>query len=373
MYIKSLTLKNFRNYENQTIAFAPGTNIIYGPNANGKTNILEAVYLFGYGKSHRTKTDSDMIRFGAQGSKATITFESKGRDFTAEIRLQKDGKKTISVNNVPIKKLSRLMSYFHAVIFSPEDLTLVKGSPSARRKYMDASLCRIYPGYFSALSEYKEAATEKNILLKQLRKKGKTSDDYLSIWNERLAVPCQKIMEYRSAFINDMALYAAKIQKDISGEELEMLYEPSLKVNGEKDIFEFLELNQKREIENGAMYWGVQRDDICLHIGALDARQFASQGQQRTTALSMRIAEADYIFEKTGEYPVLLLDDIFSELDINRRLYLWQRIIDKQVIITCTDTDFFENKNKAKLFVVENSSVREDDMKRGDGSVSASG
>lgn len=366
MYIKSLTLKNFRNYEQQTIDFAPGTNIICGHNANGKTNILEAVYLFGYGKSHRTKSDAEMIRFGKESAKAAITFENKGREFVAEMKLAKDGKKTILVNNVPIKKLSRLMSYFHAVIFSPEDLTLVKGSPSARRKYMDASLCRIYPNYFSALSEYKAAGAEKNILLRQLRKKGKTFDDYLSVWNERLSVPCQKIMEYRSAFIEDMAAYAAKIQNDISGEELKMVYEPSLKASTQEEILEFLESNQKREIENGAMCWGVQRDDISLQIGDLDARQFASQGQQRTTALSMRIAEADYIFDKTGEYPVLLLDDIFSELDIDRRLYLWQRIIDKQVIITCTDTDFFENKNDAKLFVVENSSVREESLKRRD-------
>lgn len=360
MYVKTLKLHNFRNYKSQSVEFSKNTNILCGNNANGKTNVLEAVYLFGYGKSPRSKSDSEMIRFGEEAAKVSITFENKGRDYAAEIILSGDGKKTVKVNNVPIKKLSRLMSYFHAVLFSPEDLVLVKGSPSARRRFMDASLCRLYPAYFAALSEFKTIATEKNNLLRQLRKKGKSFDDYLSVWNERLAYTFEKIMDYRKTFCEEIAVYAAKIQKEISGEMLTMAYEPSLKAQTAAEILKFLEDGQKREIDNGAMCWGIQRDDISLHIGELDARQFASQGQQRTTALSLRIAEADYIFEKTGEYPVLLLDDIFSELDMQRRMYLWQKIIDKQVIITCTDTDFFENKNSAKLFRVADGTVKEE-------------
>lgn len=360
MYVKTLKLQNFRNYKNQTVEFSKNTNIICGNNANGKTNILEAVYLFGYGKSHRCKSDSEMIRFGEEKAKVSIGFENNNRDFTAEIAITANGKKTITVNNVPIKKLSRLMSYFHAVLFSPEDLVLVKGSPSARRRYMDAALCRLYPSYFAALSEYRQIATEKNNLLRQLKKKGKTQDDYLSVWNERLSVSCEKIMSYRKTFCEEIAVFASKIQNEISGEELKAAYEPSLKVSTAAEILDFLESGQKREIDNGAMCWGIQRDDISLYIGELDARQYASQGQQRTTALSLRIAEADYIFEKTGEYPVLLLDDIFSELDVNRRMYLWQRIVDKQVIITCTDTDFFENTNGAKLFRVSDCKVMEE-------------
>ncbi len=366
MYVKSLNLKNFRNYENQTIDFCDTTNIICGHNANGKTNILEAVYLFGYGKSHRCKSDGEMIRFGEEAAKITIDFENGSREFKAVMCLTDDGKKTITVNNVPIKKLSRLMSYFHAVLFSPEDLSLVKGAPSSRRRFIDASLCRIYPSYFAALSEYKKAATEKNMLLRSLKKKGKTEDSYLSLWNERISEPCEKIMTARREFLKEISGFAAKIQKDISGEELSMAYEPSIKSRTAKEIYDFLEENQKREIESGSMCWGVQRDDISLKIGNLDARLFASQGQQRTTALSMRIAEADFVFEKTGEYPVLLLDDIFSELDVTRRMYLWQRIFDKQVIITCTDTDIFENLNRAKLFNVENNTVTEKEIGGGE-------
>lgn len=362
MYVKTLTLQNFRNYKNQSVNFSKSTNIICGNNANGKTNILEAVYLFGYGKSHRCKNDREMIRFGEDFATVSITFENNNRDFKSEMILSENGKKTIKVNNVPIKKLSRLMTYFHAVLFSPEDLVLVKGSPSARRRFMDASLCRLYPNYFAALSEYKTIALEKNNLLRQLRKKGKTADSYLSLWNERLSVSCEKIMDYRKTFCEEIAVFAGNIQKEISGEILKAEYEPSLKSSTANDIFDFLESVQKREIDNGAMCWGVQRDDISLRIGDLDARQFASQGQQRTTALSMRIAEADYIYEKTGEYPVLLLDDIFSELDVNRRMYLWQKIVDKQVIITCTDTDIFENTNSAKLFRVSNSNIKEEQI-----------
>lgn len=362
MYVKSLVLRNFRNYKNQKIVFSPNTNIIYGNNANGKTNILEAVYLFGYGKSHRCKSDREMIRFGEECAKIYMDFENKSRSFTAEMLLTANDKKTITVNKVPIKKLSRLMNYFHSVLFSPEDLVLVKGAPSARRRFMDAAICRLYPNYFSALSEYKLIATEKNNLLRQLRKQGKSHDDYLSLWNERLAPSCEKIMSLRRAFTEDISVFAAKIQNEISGETLNLAYEPSLKVNSASEIFEFFEANQKREIDNAAMCWGIQRDDISLYIDDLDARMFASQGQQRTTALSMRMAEADYIFEKTGEYPVLLLDDIFSELDVDRRMYLWQKIVNKQVIITCTDTDFFENINNAKLFRASNGTVIEEKL-----------
>jgi len=357
MFVKSLKLKNFRNYREQYIEFSPSTNIICGNNANGKTNILEAVYLFGYGKSHRAKSDGELINFGQEHARITMQFEGRGREFTAVMNFDKNGHKAITVNNVPVKKLSRLMSYFHAVLFCPDDLTLVKGSPSARRRFMDAAICRIYPNYFSALSEYHKAAAEKNTLLKQLKKSRKTSDPYLSVWNEQIASACEKIMEYRSAFVSELAELAAEVQMDISGEVLKVLYEPSLKFFDKEGIFKFLEANQKKEIEAAAARYGVQRDDISIFINDCDARLFASQGQQRTSALAFKIAEADYVFSKTDDYPVLLLDDILSELDINRRRYLWERIRDKQVMITCTDTDFFENRHGARLFTVANNTV----------------
>lgn len=357
MRIKELKLKNFRNYTSETVEFSPSTNIIIGNNANGKTNILEAVYLFAHGKSHRARSDSEMINFQSDAAEISLEFETEKRNYTCSIRLNRSGKKLVTVNNVPVNKLSKLMSYLKVVMFSPDDLSLVKGSPSGRRKFTDAAICRIYPSYMSSLSQYQRAAAEKNSLLKTLKKSGATFDPFLSVWNESLAEAAEKIMSYRSEFISELAELAATVGADISGESLKIAYEPDLPVSTKEEIFELLEKNQRNEIFAASMRKGIQRDDISVFIGDLDARTYASQGQQRTCALAMKIAEADYIFKKTNEYPVLLLDDILSELDINRRMYLWERIVGRQVLITCTDMDFFENKHGSKLFYVHDNSI----------------
>ncbi len=357
MRIYELSLKNFRNYGKQTVQFSEGVNVLCGDNANGKTNVLEAVYIFGYGKSHRARSDAEMINFASDFAKISISFESRGRNFKSVINLSRDGKKTIFVNNVPIKRLSKLLTYLHVVLFSPDDLSLIKGSPSLRRSYIDSALCRIYPSYIAALRQFQKAAAQKNCLLKELKKTGKTSDSYLSVWNDAIAEASEKIIGYRSEFVSEINSLSAKIQKDISSEMLVTTYEPNLSCTEKDDIFEFLESKQGPEITAGAMRWGIQRDDMSVSINGSDARVYASQGQQRTAALSYKIAEADYIFSKTGEYPVLLLDDIMSELDLSRRMYLWERISGKQVMITCTDTDFFESKNGTRLFEVKNNAV----------------
>lgn len=369
MRVKKLTLKNFRNYKEQTIEFSPSTNIILGNNANGKTNILEAVYLFAHGKSHRAKQDFEMINFDSKTADVTLEFETAQREYSAVIKLSKAGKKLVTVNNVPITKLSRLMSYMKVVMFSPDDLSLIKGAPSLRRRFIDAAVCRIYPSYMASLSEYQKAAVEKNNLLKTLKKSGVTSDAYLSVWNDRLAESAEKIMHMRSEFTEELSKLFSNVGNDISGEVLTVSYEPNLPVCTKDEIFDFLEKNQKSEIFAASMRHGIQRDDIFAAIGGLDARVYASQGQQRTCALALKIAEADYVYEKTGEYPVLLLDDILSELDINRRMYLWERIVGKQVLITCTDMDFFENKHGSKLFYVSNNTIED----RGIDDVSSSG
>jgi len=373
MIVKNLTLKNFRNYENQQISFSDSTNIICGRNANGKTNILEAIYLFSCGKSHRAHSDSEMINFEKDSAQIKIEFESRGREFKAVMNISRSGKKIITVNNVPVRKLSKLISYLNVILFSPDDLAIVKGSPSGRRKFMDSAICRMHPSYMAALSEYQKAAAEKNILLKDLRKKGVSNDAYLSVWNEQLAEAAEKIVKYRQEFVNEISSLAAEIQRNISSEELHISYEANLKQEKAKDIFEFLEKNQFREINAASMCYGIQRDDIAILIGTSDARIYASQGQQRTAALSLKIAEADYIYAHTGEYPVLLLDDIMSELDLGRRMYLWQKVTGKQVMITCTDTDIFENKHGARLFTVKNNAVTNTDFQGSDADVSTSG
>lgn len=346
MYISSISLNGFRNYEEQTIELSPYTNLIYGDNAQGKTNILEAVYLFSHGKSHRAKTDRELINFSRDYAKIKMKFHDKERDYRAAIQLNRNGKKTIKINHVQITKLSMLMNYLNAVMFSPEDLELVKGSPGMRRRFVDSAISQIYPRYLISLIDYNKALSQKNSLLKELRKRNVKSDITLSVWNERLAEEGQKIMKYRGEFVELLYGFASGIQDEISGEKLNIEYAPSIKA----DFFEQLENNQRREIEFASSLLGIQRDDLNITVNSKDVRVYGSQGQQRTAALSMKMAQAEYIHHIKDEYPVLLLDDIMSELDINRRMYLSKKIRDKQVLITSTDTDLLESTETTKLF-----------------------
>lgn len=358
MHITSLTLKNFRNYDVQKLDFTPGTNIICGDNAQGKTNILEAIYLFSHGRSHRAKHDAELINFDAPFSMQEIKFISNDRDFLGQMVINKNGKKMIKINNIPITKLSKLMNYLNIVLFSPEDLSLVKGAPSIRRKFMDSSISQLYPNYMASLVSYQKALVQKNALLKNLRRTGKKSDSGLSAWNACLATDAQTIMKYRAEFLKTLSEFAKNIQSEISSEELLVSYEPNLK--SDDDIYSYLENHQQREIEYGSSLFGIQRDDISIFVGNHDTRLFASQGQQRTAALSLKISQADFIHHIKNEYPILLLDDIMSELDKNRRKYLWEKIQDKQVIITCTDIDDIPFAGTQKIFRVKNGCVTEE-------------
>ena len=363
MYISSLSLSNFRNYSSEKLEFSPYTNVIYGDNAQGKTNILEAVYLFSQGRSHRAKADRELIKFGKDFAKLQLEFHDKDRDYKANVQLIKNGKKNIRINHVQITKLSMLMNYLNVVMFSPEDLDLVKGAPSVRRRFIDSSVSQLYPGYLMSLIDYHRALSQKNSLLKMLRQKGAHSDVMLSVWNEQLAVEAAKIMEYRIDFIKLINEFASKIQKEISREELKILYSPGIKTDNidKSTIFKYLERNQRREIEFAAAQVGIQRDDLHISVNGKEARSYGSQGQQRTAALSMKIAEADYLQHIKGEYPVLLLDDIMSELDINRRMYLAEKIRGKQVLITSTDTDIRLSTENTRLIHIKNGAlVRED-------------
>ncbi len=353
MQVQELTLNNFRNYEKQTIKFLPGTNILCGNNAQGKTNILEAVYMFCRGKSTRARHESEIIRFGEDFFRLQMKFSDAYREYTGVMSADRGGRKGIRINNIPITKLSMLMTYFNAVFFNPEDLGLIKGSPTQRRRYIDSSLSQIYPGYLSALISYNKALMQKNSLLKQLKRTGRTNDATLSAWNEALSRDGAKIMCYRMDFIEKINMLSGEIQKDISSEKLSVTY--SAGINSDCDaeaIFNFLESHASGEIDFGAAKYGIQRDDINILINDTLSKLYASQGQQRTAALSLKIAQGDFINSVKGEYPVLLLDDIMSELDINRRRYLWERIEGKQVILTCTDIDTIDMPESSGVFKV---------------------
>jgi len=359
MHVKELTLNNFRNYKQETIKLREGTNIFCGDNAQGKTNILEAIYMFCRGKSTRARHDSELIRFGEDYYRIQMSFSDAERDFCGVMTADRGGRKGIKINNVPLTKLSMLMSYFNAVFFNPEDLGLIKGSPTLRRRYIDSSLSQIYPGYLSALISYNKALMQKNSLLKRMRRSGLKSDATMSVWNEALARDGAKIMSFRYDFIDSINTLASQIQNDISSEKLEVIYNPG--INAECDaeaIYKYLEQHTSSEVEFGSAKYGLQRDDINIMINGNAAKLYSSQGQQRTAALSLKIAQGDFINSIKGEYPVLLLDDIMSELDINRRKYLWERISGKQVIITCTDIDSIDIPQDSGIFTVSGGTVK---------------
>lgn len=359
MYISSLTLKNFRNYKSEKIEFSPLTNLIYGNNAQGKTNILEAVYLFAHGRSHRAKADREMIRFGSEFMALETEFHDNARDYKAELRLAKNGKKNIRINHVQITKLSMLMSYLNVVMFSPEDLELVKGSPSVRRRFIDSAISQLYPSYLANLIDYNKALVQKNFLLKNIRSGNGKGREMLDVWNLQLAQTGAKIMKSRRESIELLCKFAAGIQNEISGENLTVRYSPGIKCDDitEDEVMEFLQKHSEREIDMGSAQYGVQRDDIAISVDEREARLFSSQGQQRTAALSLKIAQADYIESIKSEYPILLLDDILSELDINRRSYLSEKIKNKQTLITSTDCDLKADTKDTKLFCVNSGKI----------------
>lgn len=359
MHISSLSLTNFRNYEKEKIEFSPHTNVIYGDNAQGKTNILEAVYIFSQGKSHRAKTDRELIRFDSDFARLSLAFHDSERDYKAILQIIKNGKKSIKINGVQITKLSKLMNYLNVVMFSPEDLDLVKGSPSARRRFIDSAVSQLYPGYLTSLIDYHKALGQKSSLLKTLKAKGVKSDTMLSVWNEQLAAEAEKIIKYRTEFVKLINEFSSKIQGEISKEKLKVSYAPGTKCDAwDKDtIYDYFEKNQRREIEFATAQVGIQRDDLNISVNGKEARQFASQGQQRTAALAMKIAQADYIEASKQEYPVLLLDDIMSELDAHRRGYLAEKIRQRQVLITSTDTDLKYSTDNTRLIHIQNGTV----------------
>lgn len=363
MYIKSLMAENFRNYKRQELVLSPDTNVFVGNNAQGKTNILEACYLFSHGRSHRAKSDSELVRFGEGLFTLKAVFTDSEREYNAVIRINTEGKKIIKINNVPVTKLSQLMSYLNVVMFAPDDLELVKGSPAVRRRFVDEAISQLYPNYLVNLINYNKTLVQKNALLKSLRHTGVKNDATLSVWNEQLAGYGAAIQKYRYEFLNKLSDFAKEIHTEITKEIFKLYYTPNINcdiIDNVKEVFlKKLESVQEREIDMGASQYGIQRDDFKITIDEHDVKVYGSQGQQRTCVLTLKLAETEYIKSVKGEYPVLLLDDIMSELDINRRIYLAERITGKQVLITCTDIDTLKKGTKTKVFNISGGHITE--------------
>ena len=339
MIIQSIELNNFRNYENLQISFDEGTNILFGDNAQGKTNILEAAYLSGTTKSHKGSKDKEMIRFGTNEAHLRTMVLKKGKQYQIDMHLKHNRSKGIAVNKIPMKKASELFGILNIVFFSPEDLNIIKNGPSERRHFLDAELCQLDKIYLSDLSNYNKILNQRNKLLKDMVYRPELSDT-LPVWDMQLIDTGKKIIRRREQFVKELNEIVHEIHYRISGgkEELFLSYEPSVSA----DMMEQeIERVRQRDLKICQTSVGPHRDDLLFSIADVDIRKFGSQGQQRTAALSLKLAEIELVKKIKKEYPILLLDDVLSELDGKRQDHLLASIRHIQTIITCTGLDDF--------------------------------
>lgn len=359
MIIKSIELSNFRNYEHLDISFDEGTTILYGDNAQGKTNILEAAYVSGTTKSHKGSRDKEMIRFDETESHIKTIVQKNDRDYQIDIHLKKNKAKGIAINKVPIKKAADLFGILNIIFFSPEDLNIIKNGPAERRRFIDAELCQLDKIYLSDLTNYNKALNQRNKLLKDLYYHPNLKET-LPIWDMQLIRYGRKIIERRRRFIQELNEIVFDIHQKISGGKEEMIlnYEPDI-----EDIFFEDELirAKERDLKYAQTSVGPHRDDLKITVNSIDVRKYGSQGQQRSCALSLKLSEIKLVEQTIHDQPILLLDDVLSELDQNRQNYLLQAIDETQTIITCTGLDEFV-KNRFtlnKVYEVKNGSIIE--------------
>lgn len=339
MYIESLELKNYRNYQNLQLDFDKGTNIFYGDNAQGKTNILESVYLCGTTKSHRGSKDKEIIRFGEEESHIRMMIRKDELSYKIDMHLRKNKAKGVAINGLPIKKARELFGIVNLVFFSPEDLNIIKNGPGERRRFMDLELCQLDQIYLTDLAGYNHIVNQRNRLLKDLYMNPSLKET-LDIWDMQMLQYGTKIINKRKDFVRDLNQVIQDIHHNLTGgiEHLEVVYEPSTEA---EDFENVLKKNRERDIRMKMTSAGPHRDDLSFVVNGIDIRKYGSQGQQRTAALSLKLSEIYLVKEKIKDTPILLLDDVLSELDSNRQTYLLDCIHDIQTLITCTGLDDF--------------------------------
>lgn len=360
MYFKSIYLENFRNYDKLSLDFDSKLNIITGKNAQGKTNLIESLFIMGLGKSFRTSKDNEMISFEKEFSKARAIVQDEDEENEIEIVYSKEGK-VIKVNGLKLQRAADLLENVYIVVFSPDDLRIVKDGPESRRRFIDRELCQIKPIYYSDLGNYKKVLKQRNYLLKQRY----ADENLLNVFDESLSEYGMRIIEERYKFIERISEISNKIHKDISGnsEDLKIEYETSFKRGTTKEEYkEHLKKSLENDILKGYTCVGPHKDDLYISVNDKDIRAFGSQGQQRTASLSLKLAEIGLIKQETGKNAVLLLDDVLSELDLKRQEYLINSMKDVQIFITATDIDeklksmlpegksFFIDNGKADLY-----------------------
>ena len=341
MIIKSLELSDFRNYETLSISFDKGTNILFGDNAQGKTNILEAIYVSATTKSHKGSKDKEIINFNKEEAHIRTYLEKEDVEYRVDMHLRKNKSKGIAIDGQKIKKAADLLGLLNVVFFSPEDLSIIKNGPAERRRFADMELCQLDSFYLYNLNNYNKIINQRNKLLKDMYF-NQNLKETLNIWDSQLVSYGSKIIEKREAFAKQLCEIIGDIHKKLSGgkEELIVNYEPDVKV----DDFELkMKENQEKDIRFKLTSTGPHRDDFSFLVNGIDIRKYGSQGQQRTAALSLKLSEIELVKKITKDTPLLLLDDVLSELDSNRQNYLLNSIGDIQTIITCTGLDEFIN------------------------------
>lgn len=359
MKINQLELSEFRNYKSLSVSFDESVNILFGDNAQGKTNVLEAIYLCGTTKSHKGSKDKEMIRISSDESHIRMMIEKAGIPHRIDMHLRKNKAKGVAIDGIPIKRSSELMGLLHIVFFSPEDLSMMKNGPGERRRFLDLELCQLDPTYLYHLSNYNRAANQRNNLLKQIGFQRELKDT-VDIWDMQLVEHGSVIITTRKRFVEELNELLPGIHAKLSGgrEELFVRYEPNVSAN---EFGQKLAMNLERDIILKATGCGPHRDDISFYVGDQNLKLFGSQGQQRTAALSLKLAEIELVRRKIKENPVLLLDDVLSELDRNRQTYLLESITDLQTIVTCTGLEEFVDtkKNSYKIYHVTDGVLNE--------------
>lgn len=359
MQIQSLELNNFRNYRSLSLRLDDGVNIFYGNNAQGKTNILDAVYVGCTSKSHKLSKDREMINFDSNEAHIRLNLLKKDVPYRIDMHLKKNSSKGIAVNGVPIRRSSELFGIANVVIFAPEDLNIIKEGPSERRRFINMELCQLNKLYVYNLISYTRTINQKNKLLKEYEYT-RNADDFIDIYNEQLVGYGSEIINIRAGFINKLAGIIKEIHAEITdgAEEITVSYDCSTDAEHFADE---LARYRKQEIKHGMSLVGPHRDDLKFSINGTDLRSYGSQGQHRTAVLSLKLAEIRIVDEFTGERPLLLLDDVLSELDRKRQNQMLNSIREGQTLITCTGLDdFIDNRFKIdKVFYVSDGSVTE--------------
>ena len=341
MYIKKVILENFRNYENQEIELNENINIIYGNNAQGKTNIIESVFLCAFGKSFRAKKDSELIKFDENNCKVEVFYNKVDRE--GSIKAIIEDKKVFFSNGVKQNKISDIIGKINVVIFTPDDIEIIKDGPQKRRRFLDMMISSLRPNYLHLLNNYNKTLEQRNNYLRQIKMENK-NPSMLDIWDEQLAEYSFKIYEYRKYFIEKISNIIEDIHSLITKSGKENIKIKYISNSKNKESFlENLKKSRQVDIKIGFTATGVHRDDFVVYINGREVEIYGSQGQHRTAILSLKLSELNVIYDEIGEYPILLLDDFMSELDDKRRKNFLNNIKDIQVIITCTEKITLEN------------------------------